>query len=304
MAVPTAGRPVKLIGVLRIGLSTPVVMQVPGVASAWEADAGADDLATIARAADDLGYDHLTCAEHIAVPEAEAEGRGLTYWDPLSTLGFLAAHTHRVRLATSVIVLGYHHPLEIAKRFGTLDRLSGGRLVLGVGVGSLAAEFALLGAEFADRGERADDALAALRASLSSTRPAYDGRFYRYDGVVVDPCAVQPRVPIWVGGRTPRSLRRAVRLGDGWMPFGLSATELSGMLSRVDLPAGFEVVLATGRAVDPAGDPRVTGARLTRMRDAGATVVTCSVSARSAQHYVEQLAALRQIADRMGEDAG
>ena len=279
-------------------------MQLPGVASDWERGAGVEELARIAAIADDLGYDHLTCAEHIAVPEDAAEGRGLTYWDPLSTLSFLAARTRRIRLATSVIVLGYHHPLEIAKRFGTLDRLSGGRLVLGVGVGSLAQEFALLGAEFADRGERADDALAALRASLSNSHPAYDGPFYRYAGVVVEPCAVQPHVPIWVGGRTIRSLRRAIRLADGWMPFGRSAAELSEMLSRVDAPPGFEVVLPTGRAVDPINDPVGTAGRLVRLRDAGATAVTCAVVADSAAHYGEQLAALRDIADRLEGEAG
>lgn len=277
-------------------------MQLPGVASDWERDASVDDLAGIARLADELGYDHLTCAEHIAVPVGASEGRGLTYWDPLSTLAFLAAHTRQIRLTTSVLVLGYHHPLEIAKRFGTLDRLSGGRLVLGVGVGSLVEEFDLLGADFIDRGPRADDALAALRASLSTTRPSYHGDFYRFDEVAVEPCAVQAHVPIWVGGRTLRSLRRAVRLGDGWMPFGLNVAELSAMLGRVEAPAEFDVVLSTGRAVDPMGDPGGMANRLVRLRDAGATVVTCSVSAESAAHYGEQLAALRDIAEGLKGD--
>ncbi len=283
-------------------MSTPVVMQLPGVASDWERDASVDDLAAIAQTADELGFDHLTCAEHVAVPLNAADGRGLIYWDPLSTLAFLAGHTRRIRLATSVIVLGYHHPLEIAKRFGTLDRLSGGRLVLGVGVGSLAEEFDLLGAEFEERGPRAEDALAALRASLSTTQPSYSGEFYRYDGVVVAPCAVQPHVPIWVGGRTLRSLRRAVRLADGWMPFGLNASQLAHLLGRVDPPAGFEIVLSTGRAVDPIGDPDGAQRRLLALGEAGATVVTCTVAAESAGHYGEQLAALREIADRLGGD--
>ena len=129
-----------------------MVMQLPGVSSEWETDADIADLARIARTADELGFDHITCAEHIALPVGEGAARGLTYWDPLSTLGFLAAHTSRISLTTSVVVLGYHHPLEIAKRFGTLDRLSGGRLVLGVGVGSSAEEFELLGATFDGRG--------------------------------------------------------------------------------------------------------------------------------------------------------
>ena len=131
-----------------MGLSTPVVVQVPGAASAWERDAGVDDIARIAAVADELGFDHLTCSEHVAVPVDEADARGARYWDPLATLAFLAARTSRIRLVTSVVVLGYHHPLAIAKRYGTLDRLSGGRLVLGVGVGSLAAEFDLLGAHW------------------------------------------------------------------------------------------------------------------------------------------------------------
>ena len=214
----------------------------------------------------------------------------------MSTFGFLAAHTSRIRLTTSVIVLGYHHPLEIAKRYGTLDRISGGRLVLGVGVGSLAEEFELLGAEFDGRGERADDAIRALRAALSTTRPSYQGTHYRFDGFAVEPCAVQDRVPIWVGGRTLRSLRRAVSRADGWMPFGLSTADLAAMLARVDVPAGFETVLAAG-PLDPIADPGRTTQKLAALRDVGATVVTVTVSAESADHYCDQLAALRDLAD-------
>lgn len=281
---------------MRIGVSTPVVVQVPGVAAEWERDAGIEDLRTVARAADSLGFEYLTCSEHVAVPAADAQARGAVYWDPLATLGFLAACTSRIRLATSVIVLGYHHPLEIAKRYGTLDRVSGGRLTLGVGVGSLAAEFELLGAQFGDRGRRADDALRALRASLSTTRPAYDGEFYQYDSVVVEPCAAQPRVPIWVGGRTRRSLRRAVELADGWMPFGLSAGQLSELLSTVDVPADFDIVLPVG-PLDPSGDRERAARRLRALDDLGATAVTCTLAATSAGHYCDQLEALRAIAD-------
>jgi probable F420-dependent oxidoreductase len=283
---------------MRIGVSTPVVVQVPGVASEWERAAGIEDLRTIAATADSLGFDYLTCSEHVAVPAADAETRGAVYWDPLATFGFLAACTSRIRLATSVVVLGYHHPLEIAKRYGTLDRVSGGRLTLGVGVGSLAAEFGLLGVEFADRGRRADDALRALSACLSTSQPAYDGEFYRFDSVVVEPCAVQPRVPIWVGGRTRRSLRRAVELADGWMPFGLRSEELTQMLSAVDIPAGFDIVLPVG-PLDPAGQPDRAARRLRGLDDLGATAVTCTLSATSAGHYCNQLEALSAIAGEL-----
>ncbi|HET9501092.1 MAG TPA: LLM class F420-dependent oxidoreductase [Marmoricola sp.] len=281
---------------MRIGLNSPVVTANPGVHDAWEEHAGIIELARIAEAADRLGFHHLTCSEHVAVPTGLAAERGATYWDPLATFGYLAARTSRIRLATQVLVLGYHHPLEIAKRYGTLDVVSGGRLVLGLGVGSLQAEFDLLGAAWEGRGARADDALQALRAALGRREPSYDGSHFAFDDLVVQPHAVQQRVPLWIGGYTPRSLRRAVELGDGWMPFGLPADKLAGMLGEQDLPDGFEVVLSPGRPLDPTGDPDKTGERLERLRDAGATLVGASISARDAAHYVEQLEALAEVA--------
>lgn len=282
---------------MRIGIVSPVVTRVPGAHSEWERSAGIDELGRIAETADRLGFHHLTCSEHVAVPREVAEQRGATYWDPLATFGYLAARTSRIRLVTQVLVLGYHHPLEIAKRYGTLDRVSGGRLVLGLGVGSLEEEFRLLGAEFAGRGARADDALAALRASLSRREPEYHGEHYDYAGFVVEPHAVQDRVPLWIGGRTLRSLRRAAVHGDGWVPFGLTSAQLREMLAKVDLPAGFEVVLPAGEALDPSGDPAATGAALARARDAGATLVGAQLRARSVEHYCEQLEALSAAAD-------
>ncbi len=281
---------------VRIGVSTPVVMQLPGTASGWEADGDVEALSLIAETADQLGFDYLTCSEHVAVPRADATARGATYWDPLATLAFLAARTTRVRLVTAVVVLGYHHPLAIAKRYGTLDRLSAGRLVLGVGVGSLAAEFELLGAPFDDRGPRADDALRALRSSLSNPNPAHDGPYYRYDSMVVDPCAVQSHVPIWVGGRSGRSLRRAVTLADGWMPFGLTNAETADLLATVDLPPDFEIALPCG-PLDPGGAPDTVRRRLSRLSDLGATAATCTIAADSPSHYCRQLEALRGLAN-------
>ncbi len=276
----------------RIGIVTPVLTRVVGAHGRWERTAGLAEVARIAETADRLGYDHLTCAEHIAVPTAFVESRGGTYWDPLATLGYLAARTTRIRLATSVVVLGYHHPLALAKRYGTLDRVSGGRLVLGVGVGTLHEEFDLLGAPFEDRGERADDALRALRASLSQAEPAYDGPYYRFGGMVVDPCAVQPHVPIWVGGRTRRSLRRALTLADGWMPFGLTADELAQMLAGTDRPDRFDAVLAPDRALDPSGQPAATTDTIGRLVEIGATIISVRLIAHSLAEYLEQLEAL------------
>ncbi|WP_040833349.1 TIGR03619 family F420-dependent LLM class oxidoreductase [Nocardia brevicatena] len=273
---------------MRIGLSTPIVVQVPGVASPWETTAGAAELVRVAETADALGFDHLTCAEHMGVPAGAAATRGSTYWDPLATLSFLAAHTSRIRLATTVVVLGYHHPLALAKRYGTLDRLSGGRAVLGVGVGSLAEEFTLLGAEWDERGGVADRTLASLRAAWGRRE---------VDGFVIEPHAGSTTATIWVGGRSRRSLRRAVESGTGWVPFGLSTAALTEHLRAVELPDGFEIVLNSGHALDPIDDRAGVRRRLSRLRDIGATVVTCTVRASDSEHYCDQLAALQTLAE-------
>jgi len=274
---------------------TPVLTMLPGAHARWEESATIDDVAQIAAACDRLGYDHVTCSEHIGVPATEAPRRGATYWDPLAALGYLAARTERIRLATNVLVLGYHHPLEIAKRYGTLDVVSGGRLVLGVGVGTLQEEFDLLGAPFGDRGERADDAMRALRASLSQREPAYEGPYYSFGGLVIDPCAVQPRVPMWVGGRTLRSLRRATSLGDGWTPFAVSPRQVREWLGQVEHAADFEVVLAPSRPLDPTDQADATTEELGALRDAGATIVKASLVHHSLAHCIEQLDALTQL---------
>ncbi|MBE1530855.1 TIGR03619 family F420-dependent LLM class oxidoreductase [Actinomadura algeriensis] len=279
---------------MRVGIVTPVVAQPPPGHAAWERDAGIDEIARIVETADRLGYHHVTCSEHVAVPAEAAEQRGGVYWDPLATFGYLAARTTRIRLATQVLVLGYHHPLAIAKRYGTLDVVSGGRLTLGLGVGSLKEEFDLLDAPFSGRGARADDALAALQASLSRRTPEYHGTHYDYSGLVVEPHAVQEHVPIWIGGRTGRSLRRALN-ADGWVPFGLGLDELESMLADADPPAGFDVVLGPSRPLDPVKDPDGAASALRRLRDAGATVAGVRLVSDSPDHYREQLAALRGL---------
>ena len=277
---------------VRLGIITPVATQTPGGHAAWEMDAGINEMIRIATVADRLGFDHLTCSEHVAIPLADAEVRGAVYWDPLATLGCLAGQTVRIRLATYVVVLGYHHPLELAKRYGTLDRISNGRLVLGVGVGTLQGEFDLLEIPMRSRGERADDALRALRASMGRGRVAYHGLYYDYEDLLVEPHALNEHVPFWVGGRSRRSLRRALELGDGWAPFGLKRTELAEWLDEVDRPEGFEVVAQPSAIVDPGAEPERTDELLGQWAEAGATVVDLHLVHHSLEHYLEQLHAL------------
>jgi probable F420-dependent oxidoreductase len=279
----------------KLSVATPVLTMFPWGSGEWERDASIEDVAQISEAADQLGYHHLTCSEHIALPAAMGKKRGTRYWDPLATLGYLAARTRRIGLATNVLVLGYHHPLEIAKRYGTLDKVSDGRLILGVGVGSLKEEFDLLGAPFADRGPRGDDALRALRAALSVPEPAYHGEFYSFGDMVVDPCAVQQHVPIWIGGRTLRSLRRAVTLADGWAPFSVSLEQARDWLGRFEIRDGFEVVLPPPAPLDPINEPDQTRDVLADVAEHGATIVSATFTHTSLQHYLENLHALAEL---------
>jgi alkanesulfonate monooxygenase SsuD/methylene tetrahydromethanopterin reductase-like flavin-dependent oxidoreductase (luciferase family) len=254
----------------KLSVATPVVTMLPQISADWENRASIEDLAQIAEAADRLGYHHLTCSEHIALPAPEHDRRGTRYWDPLATLGYLAARTQRIRLATHVLVLGYHHPLEIAKRYGTLDKVSNGRLILGV-------------------------ALRALRASLSVREPSYHGEFYSFGGMVVDPCAVQERVPIWIGGRTLRSLRRAVTLADGWAPFNVSLEEARDWLGRFEIRPEFEVILPPPSPLDPINESHQTRDILADIAAHGGTIVSATFRHTSLQHYLENLQALAEL---------
>lgn len=279
---------------MRCGIMTPIVFQPTGQASRWEAAASIADLVTVARTADRLGYHHLTCSEHTAVPTRIARKHGGTYYDPLATLSFLAARTEHIRLATHMLVLGYHHPLDIAKSYGTLDLLSGGRVILGVGVGSRADEFALLGRDFEGRGARAHDAIRALRASWGRREPEYHGEFYDFSDVTVDPVAPRTTVDIWTGGYSRRSLRRATELCDGWAPFGLAPDQIRQMLDTASPAEDFAVILPLP-PLDPIGDRSRTIEVLGEYRAAGATIANIAVRASDVSHWVDQVTALREL---------
>jgi probable F420-dependent oxidoreductase len=284
--------------VLSLGIIPPIVNRNPRFSPpAWELDAEIDDLASVVQAAERLGYEFSCFPNHVAIPAEGEERRGAIYWDPAPTMGYVAARTSTIKLATYVIVLGYYHPLQLAKTYGTLDRMSGGRVILGVGVGSLEPEFRLLERPFEDRGARGDDALRALRAALGQRVPSYHGTFYDFEGFVIDPHAVQEHLPIWIGGRTARSLRRALELGDGWAPFGLTLDKLTPIIAakRDEIGArgsSFDLVLAPEPPLDPTGKPNETVEVIKSYAAAGATKLNLRFHHDSAAHYVEQLEAM------------
>ncbi len=285
---------------MKFGITTPVVTLSPRTHNEWERDAGPAEIARIAVAADQLGYSHLTCSEHVGIPQSAVDTRGGRYYDPAATLGFVAALTENIRLLTHVVVLPYHHPLEVAKTYGTLDRLSNGRLILGVGVGSLEEEFDLLEVSFDNRGGRYEDALRAVRAAFGRRKPDYEGSHYSFRDFVIDPCSVQECPPLWLGGRTRRSLRRALELGDGWDPFrldqdGLRATlewarETSAWNERLEQARPFDIVLSPDPfKLESASDIEQARSIVRTYRSIGATVLNIRFVHRSAQHFEDLL---------------
>ncbi len=297
---------------LALGIVTPVLHMNPRFdPPEWEVTATVADVVGVVQRAEELGYDWVACSEHVAIPAAASTVRGGRYWDPFSTLGYFAATTTRIGLLTHMAVLPYHHPLELVKRLGTLDLLSGGRVIAGLGVGSLKPEFDVLGHRFEGRGDRSDDAIRAIRAAWGHRLPEYHGTHYEFEGFIVEPSGTSHSVPIWIGGRTKRSLRRALELGDAWMPFGFKREELTALLSdpkvRDDL-ARFEdgrgtplqLILAPEPPIDPLGDPEGTAAFLAPYVEAGATGFSLRFDQHSLAHYCEQMEAMTAVVRTAG----
>src|SRR3989441_8630615 len=160
--------------------------------------------------AEQLGYDSVWVSDHVVVPNANIVNFGETIFDPLVTLGVLAGATSRVRLGTTVLIVPYRNAVVTAKMVSSLDALSGGRVVLGIGAGWVAAESAALGVPFAERGAMTDEYLAAMQELWTSRAPSFAGKYTRFGGLVFEPKPLQkPHPPLWVGGNSRAALRRA-----------------------------------------------------------------------------------------------
>jgi probable F420-dependent oxidoreductase len=179
----------------------------------------------------------------------------------LTILSYVAAVTTRIRLGTSVLVLPYHHPMRLAKAAATLDVLSGGRLILGVGVGVIEQEFNALGSAYADRGAITDEAIAIMQALWTQEVPSHDGRLYRFSGMPFAPKPVQkPHIPIVIGGVSLAAIRRAARVGNGWHPMSMPPEVLRERMrylaeqaqatgrAAADIPVSMSISLQGGRA--------------------------------------------------------
>ncbi|MGW5056456.1 LLM class F420-dependent oxidoreductase [Streptomyces sp. NPDC004096] len=242
-------------GRLVYGMQLPIQSQSTLYAEAWEEGAGPEDLVAVSRAAEDAGFDYVASCDHVAVPRRLAPAMSTVWYDPVATLAHLAAVTERVRLLSHVAIVGLRHPLVSAKQYATLDHLSGGRLVLGVGAGHVPEEFEALGVDFGRRGALLDEAIDALRAALGPQEyPEHHGKAYDFADLGQRPRPVRASVPLWVGGSSPAAVRRAALKGDGWLPQGDPRDRLPAQIDRLlrlRAEAGLEGPFTVGAITEP-----------------------------------------------------
>jgi probable F420-dependent oxidoreductase len=233
--------------------------------------AGPDAIRRAAVQAEELGFADVWVSEHVILPKDAPYPPSPSFYEPILTLTFAAAVTRRVRLGTSVMVLPMHHPVPMAKQVATLQCLSAGRVIFGIGVGWLEAEFAAMGVPFRERGRRTDESIALMRALWSADPVSFQTRAIAAE---IADMRMQPKppapIPIWVGGSSEKALTRAVRLCDGWHGSRLLPDKAAPVIARLraERPGpDFAISLRTAWDGKDAAELRD---RLTGYREAGA----------------------------------
>jgi probable F420-dependent oxidoreductase len=264
-----------------------------------------------ARHAEALGFESLYTVEHVVVtagyearyPYAESGRMPLPdecpIPDPLDLLAYLAAVTERLVLATGIVVLPEHHPVQLAKRLATIDVLSGGRMRLGIGVGWMREELEAVGVDFDTRGARTDETIAAMRALWRDDEASFAGRFFAFERAISRPRPAQPAgVPIHIGGHSKAAARRAGRMGDGFQPLGLdddTLVERLELMRATAIEAGRDpdaIELSLGGLLDLVGPDEVA-----RAADRGAVRMVISTREGDLATVKDQMSA---FADRVG----
>ncbi|MBV9597165.1 MAG: LLM class F420-dependent oxidoreductase [Chloroflexi bacterium] len=201
------------------------------------------DVVALGQQAEQLGFDSIWTMDHLLnIGFVRDRLDNKPYFHPLGILSFLAARTTTITLGTSVMVLPYHNPFELAKYAATLDQLSRGRFILGVGAGGTREESDALGLDFHRRGAIANEMMQVMRELWSSDMPAFSGANWRFESLRFSPKPVQRPLPMWVGGASPGAMKRAATLGDGWHPNGVSPENYRAAAEQIR-----EMAAAAGR---------------------------------------------------------
>ncbi|MFU8816568.1 MAG: TIGR03619 family F420-dependent LLM class oxidoreductase [Pseudomonadales bacterium] len=249
---------------------------------------------TGARRAEAAGFESVWITDHIAIPPDDAEGSGGRYTDPLTTLAWLGGATSSIKLGVGVLILPYRPVLPTAKQIATVHELTGERLLLGVGIGWMDAEFKALGVARRERGRQSDEMLAFLAECFANQVVSRNGQAFIFD-------PRPPAPPIYVGGSAPQALRRALRFGHGWMPMARDPQKLARDLETFrDLAArdGSVVGPVTAMAGMPLQDPGRARAIMDQYQQLGVERLVCGLRYASADEYAAQLDALAAVRDR------
>ncbi|HVU61598.1 MAG TPA: LLM class flavin-dependent oxidoreductase [Mycobacteriales bacterium] len=209
-------------GKVVFGMQLPIQAQSTYFVEPWEIEAGPAEMLAVAKAADESGFFYIGVCDHVAIPDDLSPKMSAIWYDTIATLGWLAGQTKQTRMLSTVFNLAYRHPLVSAKSFSTLDLLSGGRLIVGLGVGHVEKEFAALGLDVSRRAELTGQAYPVFEQALR------DGKVGEME---VEPRAVQqPRPPIWFGGGVAAAVKRAAQ-ADGWIPQGTPQDQLPELIA-------------------------------------------------------------------------
>ena len=251
----------------------------------------AETMMACAKAAEDAGFESLWITDHIAIPPDDAEGSGGRYVDPLITLAWIAGATTGIKLGTGVLVLPYREALPTAKQVASLQELSSGRLLLGVGIGWMDAEFRALGRDRHERGRTSDHVLEIIDRCFADDVATLNGQDFLFK-------PRPPKPPILVGGAAPHALRRAARYGDGWLPMRLEPEAVSTAMrdyaafaEEAGRPTGTITVMSGLRL----GDPAAAEGRLAEYEEAGIDRFVCGIRYSSNDEYARQIEGLARI---------
>jgi probable F420-dependent oxidoreductase len=284
-------------------------------------------LVELARRAEDLGVDSVWVSDHLVAPlgvqsiypydrrpDARPGDMGVIerFYEPLTTLAYLAGQTRRVRLGVSALVVPYRNPVLAAKMMATLDALSGGRLILGIGSGWLREEFDALAVPFAGRGRRTDEYVAVYKSLWRSGEARFDGRCYRLPPVRTGPPPAQhPHPPLWIAGNSRTAVERAARVGDGWHAIDLAPAELAPLVTLLrEREAAYSrrgLAVTLRKGVLPGadgsrplyGEPEKIRADLDAYRDAGLDYLVASLrQTKTVEALHEALAAVARVLGR------
>ena len=250
------------------------------------------DVVRTAVRAEELGYDSVWASDHVFNVSYVYERIGQRpYYDPLTILAFAAAQTERIALGTSVLVLPYHNPMRLAKQAATLDQLSGGRVVLGIGVGVIDTELEAMGVPFVERGPYTDESIEIMKTLWTEDIPRHEGRFFQFSDMAFSPRPVRPAgIPLLIGGTSRAAIRRAARHGDGWHPTAMPPEDLAQGIrylheqaERADrdpasIPISISVPLQGGRPgrFTLGGDPAEMRANILAFADVGVSRIVVS----------------------------